>query len=302
MKRIVQLKTLILVLIAPCFADGGVLNVVTTTTMITDMVKDVGGERVQVRGLMGPEVDPHSYRANRSDVLALRRADVIFYNGHFLEGAMADVLTRLQGQGRAVYALAEAVVPHTEGEVDPHVWLDPRLWARAVDTVVAGLSRAQPEHAEYFAGRGALLAQRYAALYDWAVVQIATIPEERRVLITSHDAFGYFGEAFGVEVVGLQGISTVSEAGLGDIRRLAGLIRERQIPAIFLETSISPRLMERVRELADVRIGGVLFSDAMGAPGEMKTVAGQTLDTGTFEGMFKFNVLTLVEGLGQPNL
>ncbi|MCD8482493.1 MAG: zinc ABC transporter substrate-binding protein [Verrucomicrobia bacterium] len=282
-------------------------RVVTTTTMITDLVREIGGERIEVRGLMGPEVDPHDYRATRADMLALRQADAVFYNGHFLEGAMTHMLGNLARRGIKVFAIAEEVIPVQAGvEVDPHIWFDPRLWARAAEAVVRGLSELDPDGAEEYRARGLALAARYHALFDWASAQLSKIPAGQRVLITSHDAFGYFGKAFAMEVVGLQGISTATEAGLGDIRRMADMIRSRNIPAIFLETSVSPRLMERVRELTGAQLGGTLFSDAMGAPGEMRTVPTGAqasihdhiqLDTGTYEGMFKFNVLTIVTAL-----
>ncbi len=281
-------------------ASAAPLQVVGTTSMVTDLVKQVGGDRVMVEGLMGPGVDPHLYKAGASDVIKLQRADVIFYNGLMLEGRLADLLTRLARTKRQVYALAEAIPPELllepeefAGHYDPHVWFDVTLWMRCVDTVVEGLGGADPANRAVYVARGEAVRARLAALHDWALAKIAELPPERRVLITSHDAYNYFGRAYGFEVVGLQGISTVSEAGLADMARMVDFIKARGIKAIFVESSVPPGTIRRIAEDAKVRVGGELFSDAMGTPGQIEN----GYDLGTYEGMVKHNVNTIVEAL-----
>jgi len=280
------------------------VRVVSTTTMVTDMVRQVGGDRVEVTGLMGPGVDPHLYKPAALDVPKLSGAQVIFYNGLMLEGRMADLFSRMARQGKKVYAVTEGIPekellePESfEGHWDPHVWGDPRLWAKCVDVVVQGLSEAEPAGKTYFTERGAKLKSEYAKLYDWAKKRIEEVPKARRVLITSHDAFNYFGQAFDIEVVGVQGISTVTEAGLADITKAVDFIRQRRVKAIFVESSVSPATIQRISKDAGVKVGGELFSDACGAPGEMHQGGGESYDVGTYIGMIKHNVNTVVEAL-----
>jgi manganese/zinc/iron transport system substrate-binding protein len=276
------------------------LRAVATTSMVADLVRQVGGDRVAVEGLMGPGVDPHLYKASASDVLRLQRAQVIFYNGLALEGKMGDLLTRLARAQRHVYAVTEGVPEERllqpedfAGHYDPHVWFDVTLWARCAEAVVRGLSAADPAGAEHYRARGVEVQARFTALHAWALARVAELPPARRVLVTSHDAYNYFGRAYGFEVVGLQGISTVSEAGLADLTRLADFIRARGVKAVFVESSVSPATLQRLASDAGVRIGGELFSDAMGTPG--KTVDGY--DLGTYEGMVRHNVNTIVGAL-----
>lgn len=272
--------------------------------MVTDMVRDVGGEWVDVTGLMKPAVDPHLYKPAASDVTTLSRADVIFYSGLMLEGRMADLFARMGRQGKKVYAVTEAIAEERllepaefAGHWDPHVWGDPLLWAETVDVVVKGLSDAWPEKAGAFAERGETVKQKYRDLHRWAVERVREIPEDARIVVTSHDAFNYFGQAFGVQVVGVQGISTVSEAGLADIAETADFIRKNNIKAIFVESSVSPAAIQRISKDSGARIGGELFSDAMGTPGEIHTHEGDRYDVGTYPGMIKHNINTVVEAL-----
>jgi manganese/zinc/iron transport system substrate-binding protein len=308
MDRIIKVSFLLVWLSAllglPVQAAAGKPLVVATTTMIADMVADVGGDRIELRGLMNAGVDPHSYRPSRSDVLAMQKADLIFYNGHHLEGRMTDVLERMKSRKKRVYAVAEGIpevhwmeADEGDGAIDPHLWFDPSIWEKGICVVVGALSEVDPEGKEYFEARGEALRLKYRGLADWAKSVLSEIPEEHRVLVTSHDAFGYFGRAFGFNVVGLQGISTLSEAGLGDVRRLADFIREQGVRAVFVESSLSPRLMERVSELSGAKVGGMLYSDAMGFPGDMQERDGDRYDTGTYAGMFKHNVYLILEGL-----
>ncbi len=278
------------------------LNVVTTTGMIADIALNVGGERVRVRALMGPGVDPHLYKASEGDVQRLQEADLVLYNGLHLEARLARVFERMQGRIRTV-AVAERIpearllAPAAfQGAHDPHIWFDVTLWREAAARVRDALILAdRAREADYRAD-----ADRYLAALDsldrYVRAQASRVPEERRVLVTAHDAFNYFGRAYGFEVRGLQGISTAAEAGTADVQQLAALIAERRIPAMFVESSVSPRAIEAVRAAVRargfaVRIGGSLFSDAMGARGTPE---------GTYAGMVRHNIDTIVAGLLAP--
>jgi manganese/zinc/iron transport system substrate-binding protein len=291
---------LLALLPAASAAPAAPLRVVATTTLVADLVRQVAGDRAEVAALMGPGVDPHLFKPVASDVIRLQRADVIFYNGLLLEGKMSDLLTRLARSQRHVYALTEAVPEDRllqpadhEGHHDPHVWFDVSLWRLGVDIVEQGLAAADPAHAAVYARRADAVRARLDALHAWALAKAAELPPERRVLVTSHDAYNYFGRAYGFEVVGLQGISTATEAGLADVTRLTDFIRQRGLKAIFVETSVSPATIRRVAADSGARIGGELFSDALGAPGEI--VHGH--DVGTYEGMVRHNLTTIVEAL-----
>lgn len=282
--------------------------VVTTTTMVTDMVRSVGGEEVTVVPLMGPGVDPHLYKPSARDIAQLRQANVILYSGLMLEGRMADVFSQMARKGARVYAVTEQLneadllePPEFEGHWDPHVWFDPRMWANCIAVVVQALADVDPVHAQLYAERGATLAEEYLALEAWAQERFAELPEERRILITSHDAFNYFGRAFGLSVVGVQGISTSTEAGLADVSGTVDYIRDNQVPAIFIESSVPPTTIERISQDSGARVGGELFSDAMGTPGHLESGPdGVRYDVGTYPGMFQHNVNTVVEALKQP--
>lgn len=295
---------LALLIAAGCAAEqeqrnGETLRVVTTVGMIADTAALVAGERAEVTALMGSGVDPHLYKASEGDVRTLSDADLVFYNGLHLEGKMIDVLVRM-ARSRPVVAVSEGLPeeslrepPEFEGHYDPHVWFDVSLWSETVDIIVRELSALAPEHAEEFAERGRALQESYVELDAWVRARIAEIPEEARVLVTAHDAFGYFGEAYGLEVVALQGLSTLAEAGLTDVERVVDFVVEREVPAIFVESSVSPRAIEAVQAAVrdrghEVRIGGELFSDAMGA---------KDTPEGTYEGMVRHNVETIVEAL-----
>jgi manganese/zinc/iron transport system substrate-binding protein len=263
-------------------ASQGRLNVVTTVGMIRDVVQNVGGEHVHATGLMGPGVDPHLYKASEGDVRRLFRADVVFYGGLHLEAKMAEVLEEMGGRTRVV-AVTDGIPrdrllspAEFQGAYDPHVWFDVRMWEMTVDTIASTLAAADPAN---------------AAAYVRA--QAARVPRPQRVLVTAHDAFNYFGRAYGFQVRGLQGISTASEAGTGDVQALAEFIARRKIPAVFVESSIPRRTIEAVQEAVrdrgwDVRIGGSLYSDAMGNPGTPE---------GTYDGMVRHNIDTLVGAL-----
>ena len=279
-------------------ADGKIAAT-TTTTMITDLVRQIGGDRVEVTGLMGPGVDPHLYRASQGDVSALRGADVVFYNGLFLEGQMGDILEKTSRQTPTVQ-VTEAMLeedllesPQYEGQFDPHVWFDATLWRMTVDPVVEQLSQLDPESASYFEQRGEEYKRQIDELNFFVQEEISAIPEEQRVLVTAHDAFNYFGRQYGMEVRGLQGISTEAEAGSRDVQELADFLAERKIKAIFVESSVPRRNIEAVQAAArdrgwDLEIGGELNSDAGGDEGT---------EAETYTGMFRENVETITEAL-----
>ncbi len=273
--------------------------VVTTTGMIADLVSEVGGSEVRVESLMSPGVDPHLYKASEGDVRRLASAKLVLYNGLHLEGKMTEILEKMR-RGRPVVAIAgeldtaKLLTPEEyEGGHDPHVWFDVALWSETIDIVERELVALLPEHEEAFRTRAAEVRAEWTALEAWVREQLDAVPEARRVLVTAHDAFGYFGAAYGFEVVGIQGLSTVTEASLQDMERVVTMVSERGIPAIFVESSVSPRAIEAVQSACrerghEVAVGGELFSDSMGAPGTPE---------GTYVGMVRHNVTTLVEAL-----
>jgi manganese/zinc/iron transport system substrate-binding protein len=281
-------------------ADGR-LRVVTTIGMIADAAERIGGEHVSVRALMGPGIDPHLYKATAGDVRRLAGADLILYNGLHLEAAMGDVLREMGARQRTV-AVAEAIdaalllaPPEFEGAYDPHVWMDVSLWRDAARHVSAALAAIDPAHSDHYAARLLEYDAGLAALNGYVVDRISRLPEERRVLVTAHDAFNYFGRAYGFEVRGLQGISTVAEAGTADVQDVARFVADRRIPAIFVETSVSPRSIQAVRAAVrargvEVAMGGDLYSDALGG-------AGSGADS--YEGMIRHNVDTIVGALSR---
>lgn len=280
-------------------AEAAPLQVVGTTGMVADLAREVGGERVNVVGLMGPGIDPHLYKASHGDTQRLARADVVFYNGLNLEGKMIDVLVRM-GRRKPTYAVTEYVPeerlrepPEFSGHYDPHVWFDVSLWTYAVDRVRDALTEVDPDGRDYYAARASAYKERLRELDDYVRRRISEIPPERRVLVTAHDAFGYFGAAYGMEVVGLQGISTATEYGLRDVQALVDMIVERGIKAVFVEASVAPRAIEAVVSGVRARghsvtIGGTLYSDSLGEPGTLP---------GTYIGMVRHNVDTIVAAL-----
>ncbi|RKU16845.1 manganese transporter [Candidatus Poribacteria bacterium] len=283
----------------PDTSAGGQLRVVTTIGMVTDIVKNVGGERVAVTGLMGPGVDPHLYKASAGDVQRLTSAQLIFYNGLHLESKMGDILAKMSGDTKTV-AVTDAVdrrllltPPEFEGQYDPHLWFDVTLWMEVVGRVRDTLSEFDSDNTLMYYTNAERYLAKLAELHEYVKTQAERVPSEQRVLVTAHDAFNYFGKAYGFEVRGLQGISTATEAGIADVQELATFIAERRIPAIFVESSVSSRSLEAVRAAVkskgfDVEIGGELFSDAMGSEGTPE---------GTYIGMVRHNIDTIVTAL-----
>ena len=280
-------------------ASNGRIKIVATTGMVADLARNIGGDRVEVIGLMGPGVDPHYYKASQGDLARITDADIVLFNGLFLEGKMEDIFAKM-ARSKKVVAVAGGVdeknlrrPPEFLGHFDPHIWFDVSLWAQTVEVAVASLSELDPEGAEVYRRNGEQYRARLDALHQWVIEQVGQISEQQRVLITAHDAFGYFGLAYGFEVVGLQGISTVAEYGVNDVTQLVDRIVERQVKAIFVESSVPVRSIEAVRQGClnrgfEVVIGGTLYSDAMGG-------AGSGADS--YVGMVESNVNTIVGAL-----
>ena len=264
--------------------------------MITDMVKQIGGDKINLKSLMGPGVDPHLYDPIPTDAIALTEADVIFYNGLKLEGQMSSDLKKLDGIALSS-AINKDLIQGDESYPDPHIWGNAALWSNCIPLVVDALSEQDSKNAEYYKSSGAKLIEKYNSLHSWAIKRVGGISEEARILITSHDAFEYFGNAYGFKVVGLQGISTATEAGISERVKLVDFIKENKVKAIFVESSVSPDAIKSIAEDSGAIIGGELFSDAMGEPGEMESFNGDRYDLGTYEGMIKHNINTVVDSL-----
>ncbi|WP_411766031.1 metal ABC transporter solute-binding protein, Zn/Mn family [Winogradskyella sp. A3E31] len=280
--------------------NSGRLNVVTTTTMITDLVKTIGGDAIDVQGLMGSGVDPHLYKASEGDVTKLVNADVIFYNGLHLEGKLVEVFEKMGSSTKTPIALADEIDKTTligsdyfASSYDPHVWFDIDYFKQFTTKVTSVLSEKDPENAKFFKENEARFLTKLEELKTKVNTIIETLPKEKRILVTAHDAFNYFGKAYGFEVVGLQGLSTATEAGVQDVQNLAAFIIENDIKAIFVESSVPRRTIEALQAAVksknhNVEIGGTLYSDALGSKGTVE---------GTYLGMFEYNVKTIVNAL-----
>ena len=276
------------------------LDVVTTTGMIADAAREVGGELVEVKALMGPGVDPHAYRQTRTDIVALANADLVLWHGLYLEAQMEDFLRDLEDRGHVV-AVAEGLprnllISHDDydDKYDPHVWMNPNLWAQVVLNVRDALIEIEPGNEEIFRENAQDHLDELRLLAQYTTEVLSSVPAESRVLLSAHDAFNYFGSAYGFEVIGIQGISTESEAGLQRISELVDMLVERDIGAVFVESSVSDRNIRALIEGAAARghavvIGGELFSDAMGEDGTYE---------GTYLGMIDHNATVISDALG----
>lgn len=281
-------------------SDGTIL-IAATTGMIADVVRNIAHDKASVKGIIGEGVDPHLYKPTSVDIKALQAADLIFYNGMKLEGKMGDVLNRIGKTGKKVTAVTDEIAKQTdyaiasdESHLDPHVWMDVRGWISAVDVVAKALSEYDPDNKAFYDNNADFYAAELADLNGYALDSIESIPENQRVLVTAHDAFSYMARAYGLEVRGIQGLSTESEAGVKDIENLVDFLVERKIPAVFVESSVSDKNIKALIEGASARghsvsIGGTLFSDAMGPEGQY---------TGTYIGMIDHNVTTITRALG----
>jgi manganese/zinc/iron transport system substrate-binding protein len=280
--------------------DGGRVRVTTTTGLIADAARVLGGKEFDVQELMGPGIDPHLYRPTAGDLARLEKADVVLYHGLELEGRMGQVMESLKGPQRTVRAVGEAVpkdklleIPGAPGKHDPHVWLDPNLWSFCVAEVARALAEQAPAHKHAIQARLKAYQAELASLDQEVRRLVARVPRDRRILVTAHDAFQYFGRAFGFEVLGIQGVSTAAEASPADVRRLARFLAQRRVKAVFVETSLPPSIVNSLREASasigwKVTVGGSLFSDALGDRGTAE---------GTYVGMLRHNVVTIIEAL-----
>jgi manganese/zinc/iron transport system substrate-binding protein len=277
------------------------MKVVVTTNVVGDLVRQVAADYVELTTLMGPGIDPHLYRASEGDVQTMAEADLVLYNGLHLEGKMTDVFAQMNQRSVPTSALAEEAIPDSllissteyASSFDPHVWFDVQLWGRVARHVGDVLADRDTAHADMYRRNAKAYAQRLDSLDQYVTQELQRIPEAQRVLITSHDAFRYFGRAYDVDVRGLQGISTATEAGTKDVQELADFVVEREIPALFVESSVSSRGIEAVQEAVEARgfevaLGGTLYGDALGDPGT---------PTGTYVGALRHNVDTIVSGL-----
>lgn len=284
----------------PARAQAAPLSVVATTGMIADAARQVGGGLVEVRALMGPGVDPHAYRLTRTDIVAMTKADLVLWHGLYLEAQMVDFMRDL-ARKRRIVAVAETLPrerlrAHEDyaDKFDPHVWMDPNLWSLVVVAVREALIEAKPDAADAFRANADRHLAELTELAGYAVGALSSVPAESRILLTAHDAFNYFGPAYGFEVMGIQGISTESEAGISRISELVDLLVTRRIGAVFVESSVSERNIRALIEGAAARghkvvIGGELFSDAMGADGTYE---------GTYVGMIDHNATVITRALG----
>ena len=282
-------------------ASSGALRVVATTAMIGDVAERIGGDAVEVTTLIGSGVDPHLYKPTAEDVKKLQAADLVLYNGLMLEGKMTDLLVRIARGGKPVHAVTEAVLDEggyvmDDGEEhhDPHVWMDVGGWMKAAEAIAGRIAALRPDDAGELRERADAYLAELRKLDDYARKSLAGIPEERRVLVTAHDAFGYMARAYGLEVRGVQGFSTESEAGLKEINELVAFLVERKIPAVFVESSVPRKSVEALVEGAkarghDVKIGGELLSDAMGSAGTYE---------GNYTGLIDHNVTLITRALG----
>ena len=276
------------------------LQVVTTTTIITDLVKQIGGNLISVQGLMGSGVDPHLYKASEGDVNKLVNANIIFYNGLHLEGKFVEIFEKMASKSKTSMALGEVLdekdllaSSNFASNYDPHVWFNIAYYKQFAYKVAHELSKALPEHKITFNKNTQTYISQLNQLENEVTHLINTLPPERRILVTAHDAFNYFGAAYNFKVIGLQGLSTATEAGVKDVQQLANFIIDNKVKAIFVETSVPKRTIEALQAAVNskghqVKIGGALYSDALGTPNTLE---------GTYIGMFKYNVKTMVEAL-----
>lgn len=293
--------SVVLLLVFSCKHDKKTtdkLHVVTTTTMITDLVKNIGEDHINLQGLMGSGVDPHLYKASEGDVTKLSNADIIFYNGLHLEGKLVEVFEKMKN--KKTIAISNALDKNTligseyfASNYDPHIWFNIDYWIEATEFVTKTLSEEIPDKQAVFEANSRTYISKLKALQTSLENTINQLPEEQRILVTAHDAFNYFGKSFGFEVVGLQGLSTATEAGVQDVQKLSAFIIDRKVKAIFVESSVPKRTIEALQASVkskghNVTIGGTLYSDALGDAGTAE---------GTYIGMFEYNVNTIVNAL-----
>jgi len=277
------------------------IKIVATTNIVADLARTIGQSETIVESLMGPGVDPHLYKASARDVSRMGNADLVVYNGLHLEGKMGDVFVAMNRQGTPTIAIAEVSIPDSllisselfQGNYDPHIWFDAHLWVMAAEKLADALGQLDSTRADYFFANASNYRMELMELDRYVRERISGIPSQKRILITSHDAFGYFGQAYDIEVYGLQGLSTVLEVGAKDVQDLADLVVQRRIPAMFVESSVSTKGIEAVQEAVqargfEVRIGGTLYGDALGS---------ESTEATNYQAMVRYNIETIVKAL-----
>lgn len=304
MKRILVILTVLTLFSCKKEQGGSVknekLNVVATTSQVTDVLKAVGGDLIELQGLMGPGVDPHLYKASEGDVTKFFNADLIFYNGLHLEGKLEDVFEKMRHQGKKTIAVSDAVDTNTliaseyfASSYDPHFWFEINHWKKAVQYIANKLSESDEKNAAKYVANANKYIEKLEELQQYLKLKVSALPKEKRFLVTAHDAFAYLGKAYDFKVVSLQGLSTATEAGVQDVQRLANVILEHQIKAIFVESSVPERTVKALQAAVqskghDVAIGGTLYSDALGNP---------DTEEGTYIGMYQYNMDTIINAL-----
>lgn len=305
MKKVMLLLVISLLMVSvfiSCESQGvedDTLSVVATTTMLADLARVIGGDIITVEALMGPGIDPHLYNASAGDVDKMSKADLVVYNGLHLEGKMGEIFEQLEGGDKIIVRISkgiledELVTDEATGAHDPHIWFNVKLWEKSAENLYQGLVQLSPENEATFKKNYDNYKEELNALHDYVNEQVALVPEQSRILVTAHDAFAYFGDAYGFQVLGLQGISTESEAGTSDVTELANFIVKHNIKAIFVESSVPKKNIEALQEAVaaqgfQVEIGGELFSDSLGSKGT---------DAETYIGTVKSNIDTIVGAL-----
>lgn len=301
MKKLVLLITVLsIVSCGDKKEENGKLKVVTTTTMITDLVENIGGDLIEIDGLMGSGIDPHLYKASQGDFRKLDLADAIFYNGLHLEGKLVEIFEKMNEQNKTAIAISDGVVEESligsdyfASNYDPHIWFDLEYWNQITYYVTKKLSELDPENTAAFEANRDVYLKKLSALKSELSIKVEMLPQEKRILVTAHDAFNYFGRTFDFEVVGLQGLSTATEAGVKDVQRITQFIIDNDIKAVFIESSVPRRTVEALQAAVkdqnhEVKIGGELYSDALGSAGT---------EEGTYIGMYQHNVNTIINAL-----
>lgn len=301
-KIVLTILIMMSLLVSGCGAkkeDNGKLSIVTTTTMIADLARVIGGDYVDVVSLMGPGIDPHLYNASAGDVSKMTNADMVVYSGLHLEGKMGEIFENLKGGDKLIIEIAEeiseedVISDESTGAHDPHIWFDVVLWNKLSAGVYNGLVELDPDNEETYKSNYEAYKVELDELDIYIKSRVDEVSEDQRILITAHDAFNYFGRAYGFNVIGLQGISTTSEAGTGDVTKLANYIVENEIKAIFVESSVPKKNVQALQEAVEaqgfnVEIGGELYSDSLGSAGS---------DAETYIGTVKANINTIVNAL-----
>jgi len=284
-------------------------TLVVTTTQLKDLVSKITKNRFNIISLMKPGIDPHTYKPTSRDILALTKADLVIYHGMMLEGRLSELLEKAEQQGIQTYNATSSlknprIIFHGDikknPQVDPHVWFDPEIWTTVAENFTKMICLFDPEGKSGYINNLLSFTREIEEVQKWTIKKISTIPTSKRTLVTSHDAYSYFGRSFGFEVVALQGISTLLESGLGDRAKVVDLIKEQNIPAVFIESSVNPKALNEIAKECGVSVGGELFSDALGTGATLSVgPEGKSYSANTWTGMMVHNVNTIVNSLGK---